>query len=438
MSVSDQANTTSDFATSQVPQSARFSGWHIALVVIGGTISIPGFLMAADIGAKLGLADAAQAFVIGCLILGTLGALSGLAGQKSRLSAYMLGEFAFGRWGGKVASLSVALALIGWFGVISNIFAQAADHLLKVVLHIDLPVEAYVVIGSFLIVWVTVSGFKGIDKLALALVPVMFLVLVIAASKTYGDVANWAESGPREITVATAVSAVVGSYIAGVTIQPDYSRFARTQVGALLSAFVALGISFPIVLFCTAIPSVAMSEPDLFVVMFTLGIGVPAFLLLLLASWSSNVLNIYSASLSLSTIFTGAKLRTIVVVIGIIGTALAFARAQDYLIQYLVLLSVAIPPISSIFVVEALIFRSDFGAEAHSGLPRIVVSSFIAWFLAIFVAFLALEEVWSITGMAALDSIVVAMLVSLILRLATQWKEIVWPPNGAERMHGRE
>ena len=85
--MNQQLNAQSDFSTSQVPKSATFSGWHIALVVIGGTISIPGFLMAADIGANLGLANAARTFAIGCVILGTLAALTGLAGQKSGLSA---------------------------------------------------------------------------------------------------------------------------------------------------------------------------------------------------------------------------------------------------------------------------------------------------------------------------------------------------------------
>ena len=414
--MNQQSNAQSDFSTSQVPKSATFSGWHIALVVVGGTISIPGFLMAADIGANLGLANAARAFAIGCVILGTLAALTGLAGQKSGLSAYMLGEFAFGRWGGKVASLAIALSLIGWFGVISNIFAQAADLLGNAVLGIDLPVEVYVVVGSFLIIWVTVSGFKGIDKLALALVPVMFAFLILAASMAYEDVADWQASGSRNMGLATAISAVVGSYIAGVTIQPDYSRFARSRIGALSSAFVALGISFPIVLFCTAIPSVAMSEPDLFKVMFALGIGVPAFLLLSLASWSSNVLNVYSASLSLSTIFKRLDLRTIVIGIGVIGTALAFARAQDYLTQYLVLLGITIPPISSIYVIEALIFRRRFDEAALSGRPRIVYSAFVAWILAIVVGFLTLRGVWSITKIAALDSILVAMLASVTLR----------------------
>jgi purine-cytosine permease-like protein len=105
-----------------------------------------------------------------------------------------------------------------------------------------------------------------------------------------------------------------------------------------------------------------------------------------------------------------------VIGIGVIGTALAFARAQDYLTQYLVLLGITIPPISSIYVIEALIFRRRFDEAALSGRPRIVYSAFVAWILAIVVGFLTLRGVWSITKIAALDSILVAMLVSVTLR----------------------
>lgn len=97
----------SDFPRTQVPSSATYSGRHIALVIVGGTIAIPAFLMAATMGASLGLRDAVIAFACGCFVLGSLAALTGLCGQKSGLSAYVLSEFAFGRWGGKVANLPI-------------------------------------------------------------------------------------------------------------------------------------------------------------------------------------------------------------------------------------------------------------------------------------------------------------------------------------------
>ena len=373
--------------------------------------------MATNIGSTLGLAAASLAFAVGCLVLGALAALTGLCGQRSGLSAYMLCEFAFGRWGGKFASFVVAASLIGWFGVISTIFAKAANLLSSEVLDVSLPIELYVIIGGALIIVVTVSGFKGIDKLALALVPVMVAFLILAAWLSFDKVETWtAAIDGGGMTLAFAISAVIGSYIAGVTIQPDYSRFARNQRAALGSAFVALGISFPLVLLCTAIPAVALGEPDIFKVMFGLGIGIPAFLLLLLAAWSSNVLNIYSSSLSLATIFTRYSLRTLVIVIGVIGTTLALFRVDQFLTGYLILLGITVPPISSIYIVDTLIFRDSFDEAALRRRPAIVYKAMIAWVAAILVGYLAYAEIFSITTIAAIDSIIVAGVLSFALR----------------------
>lgn len=409
--------TASDYSTSQVPASATYSGWHIAFVIVGGTISIPGFLMAANIGANLGLKTAAVAFASGCFVLGFLGALTGLAGQRSGLSAYMLCEFAFGRWGGRFASFIVACSLVGWFGVISTIFAKAARLLGTEVFGVDWPIEIYVVVSGVLIVGVTVSGFKGIDKLALALVPVMVGFLLLAAWLAHSDVETW--TAPTEggsMTLALAISAVIGSYIAGVTIQPDYSRFARSRFAALGSAFVALGVSFPLVLFCVAIPAVAVGESDLFKVMFVLGIGIPAFLLLLLAAWSSNVLNVYSASLSLATIFMRLPLRTIIIAIGVIGTGLALARVDEYLTEYLILLGITVPPISSIYIIDALMMRDQFDEKALQQRPAIVYRSVIAWISAVAVGYMSYLGIFTLTTVPALDSIAVAGVLSYVLR----------------------
>ncbi|MDE0454737.1 MAG: cytosine permease [Gammaproteobacteria bacterium] len=405
-----------DFSKSQVPASATYTGWHIALVIVGGTIAVPAFLMAANLGASLGLRDAAIAFSCGCFILGSMAALTGLCGQKSGLSAYMLNEFAFGRWGGRIASTVVSMTLIGWFGVTSALFGRAANLMGRAVFGIDWPVELYMVLGGGLIVAVTVTGFKGIDKLALALVPVMLGFLMMAAWMSLPQLEQWTEpTGGTPMTLATAISAIVGSYIAGVTIQPDYARFARSRRAALGSAFVALAISFPILLFCTAIPSIAYNEPDLLNVMIALGIGIPAFLLLILAAWSSNVLSVYSGALALATVFRRLDLRVLIVGVGALGTLLALAGAGDYLIQYLVLLGITIPPISSIYLVDTLLFRKRFDQVELSKRPRLALTALGTWIAAVSVGACSHFGLFTLTTVAALDSIVVAGVLSMIL-----------------------
>lgn len=417
-----------DFSTSQVPAKATYTGWHIALVVIGGTIAVPAFLMAANLGASLGLRSAAIAFGCGCFILGSLAALTGLAGQKSGLSAYMLNEFAFGRWGGRVASTVVSCTLIGWFGVTSALFGRAANLIGQTVFGVDWPVEIYMILGGGLIVAVTVTGFKGIDKLALALVPVMLAFLMMAAWLSLPKLEQWTEpTGGTPMTLTTAISAIVGSYIAGVTIQPDYSRFARTKRAALGSAFVALAISFPILLFGTAIPSIAYNEPDLLKVMIALGIGIPAFLLLVLAAWSSNVLSVYSGALALATVFRRFDLRVLIVGVGTLGTLLALAGAGDYLIQYLVLLGITIPPISSIYVVETLFFRDRFDEVELNRRPRVLLRALGCWLAAVAVGASSHYGLFSLTTVAALDSIVVAAGLSLIIGARSANRRVLGP-----------
>ncbi len=405
-----------DFSKSQVPASATYTGWHIAFVIVGGTIAVPAFLMAANLGASLGLRDAAIAFSCGCFILGSMAALTGLCGQKSGLSAYMLNEFAFGRWGGRIASTVVSMTLIGWFGVTSALFGRAANLMGRSVFGIDWPVELYMVLGGGLIVAVTVTGFKGIDKLALALVPVMLGFLMMAAWMSLPQLEQWTEpTGGTPMTLTTAISAIVGSYIAGVTIQPDYARFARSRRAALGSAFVALAISFPILLFCTAIPSIAYNEPDLLNVMIALGIGIPAFLLLILAAWSSNVLSVYSGALALATVFRRLDLRVLIVGVGTLGTLLALAGAGDYLIEYLVLLGITIPPISSIYLVDTLLFRKRFDEAELIKRPRLALKALATWIAAVSVGACSHLGFFTLTSVAALDSIVVAGVLSVIL-----------------------
>ena len=400
-----------DFSREQVPRDKTYSGIHIGMIIVGGVIGIPGFLQAAKVGGSLGLEKAALAFLAGCFILGSLGALTSYVGTRTRYSTYMLTGFAFGSAGGQFVNFIIALTLVGWYGVIINVFAAAADLVVRDLYGPGVPVWAYIVAGSTLMIGVTLSGFKGIDKLALCLVPVMLVFLFYAAWLSWDDIPSWTRGSPgaQPLSYSTAISSVVGGYIVGVVIQPDYSRFAKNVRHAMWAVFIALWVVQALVFFLAAIPSVATGVSNLIRIMVTLGIGVPAFFLLLLSSWCSNVLCLYSSGLSLSTIFTRARLWQLLLAIGVAGTAIAFMYSDDYLISFLVLLGVTVPPIASIYVLDViLVRRNGSGADMTAAEPGINVNAFIAWGIAVLAGYLAEEGRFSISGIAALDSILVA------------------------------
>lgn len=412
--MSDQDQALDDYSRNPVPQEETLSGLHIALVIIGGTIGIPVYLMSAKLGSSLGLVQALPAFSLGCVILGVLGALTSLCGSSTHLSTYRLVEFAFGRRGAKLVNLIIALSLIGWYSVTMNVFAQAMDSMVLDLSGMSFHKAWYIVLGSALMCGVTVSGFKGIDKLAIMLVPLMLIFLIYAACiamETRTIESLWMPNN-QSLNFSEAVSAVIGSYIVGVVIQPDYSRFAKNNRQAMAAVFVALGVSFPIVMLLSAIPSMATGEQDLIKVMIILGIGAPAFILLLLGSWSSNVLSLYSSSLSMATIFTRVHLWQIITVVGTIGTALAFLNMQEYLVGFLLVLGVSIPPVASIYCIEILYFRRRHcDVETLEQEPAVNVAAFIAWLLASGLGFLAQQNAINLSGIAAIDSVLVSSLV---------------------------
>ncbi len=400
---------TDDFARQQVSGRKMAGGMHLALIIVGGTIGFAVFVISSRIGGSLGFYDAALAFAIGSLLLGVMGSITSYVGARSRLSTYLLAEFAFGISGAKIANFVIALSLIGWFGVICNTLGEATQQMILEATGLDVPSWLTITAGSILMIFVTAAGFTGIDRLALCLVPVMALFIGYAAYEALQTSTENVLAFAEAFTFQTAVSAVVGTYIVGVIIQPDYSRFAVNTRHAIWSVFIALGLIFPLVQFFSAIPGMATGEPNVVVVMSMLGIIIPAFFLLFLGAWSSNVLCLYSSGLSLATMVKNVRLSIIIVAIGIVGTMLAFFMVQERIVNYLVLLGITIPPIGAIYSIEAMLVRrfkmdlDQLPAESHFN-----VRAFIAWGGAIVAGYLSGEGTFGILNIASLDSLLVA------------------------------
>lgn len=409
-----QENRAHDYARSAVPNAVHVSGVEIALVIIGGTIGFAIFIVAAQIGGSLGYAGAAVAFGVGSFILGVMGAATSYVGARTRLSTYLLTQYAFGQRGARLSNIAVAISLIGWYGVISNFLGQAGQQMLLDAFSLTVPTWIPVLAASLLMIGVTLAGFSGIDKLALWLVPLMLLFILYAAFKSRTLAAPQAMTLTDSFSMHTAISAVVGSYIAGVIIQPDYSRFAKHPISAALAVFFALGISFPLIQFLSAMPSLSLGNPDILAVMNILGLALPAFLLLVLGAWSSNVLCLYSAGLSLATVIPALSLQKIIIAIGIIGTSLAFVQAQSYLINFLVVLGVVIPPIGAIYCLDALLVsKFEYGnAQPTAGYLWFPL---LSWAAGVAMGFAAHLTVLSITGISSLDSFLTSAVCYLLV-----------------------
>ena len=414
--MADLQRVIDDHSREPVPVEETVSGWRVAMVIVGFAITLPLMITGSQVGLALGLRDSLTAFAAGALVLTAIGSATAVVATGARLSTYKILEFAFGRWGAKFVSGVLALTLFGWYGVTAELFGRALSGASADIYGLDLPIVLGTVVGSALMVAVTVFGFRALDKLSLLAVPllVVFLVAVVVRSLGNGNAALTAGSG--ELTLGVAISVVVGTYIVGAVLVPDLCRYARSTGHGVFAIVLSLGVGLPCILAAAAVPSLATQEADLVRIMLGLGLGVPALCVIVFATWTSNANNLYSMSLGLATIFEHFGKWQLTVAAGVAGTLVAIAGVTDVFIPFLLTLGIAIPPVAGIYLADYFAVQGAraYSDPADSSGRAVNPMAFVAWLVATAVGGITARGWFSVTQIPACDSFLTAVVVYLV------------------------
>lgn len=398
-----------DYATEPVPSHIRVNGYRIALINCGLALSLSGLILGVELGASLGLAASTVAFVAGGLVLALIAAITGYVGVKIRLSSYMIIRYAFGSRGSNFVNLCMAVSLFGWFGVNASLFAQAAAELWTTLTGITLPEWVFIVAGGVLMTAGAALGFRSLNFLSVLLVPVQLLVLLWLAQITitgtgFTELLRVEPSGG--ITLGDAVSAVIGSWIVGAVNQPDLTRYGKTFADSAIAAAIPFLIAGSFIYVVAAMAGLWSGENDLLPVMIALGMGAAAFVFILFSSWITNAVNLYGCSLSINAVFQKLREWHIAIVSGLFGTALALLGILDHFVDFVFSLGILFTPVAGIYVVDFFCFRRNLYMSGNTDVERTVsVPAFVAWIVGIAVAVAAGEGWFTLTGTAAIDSL---------------------------------
>lgn len=403
--MADLERLTDDHSREPVPVEEAVSGWRVAMVIIGFAITLPLMITGSQVGLAMGLRNALTAFAVGGLVLTVIGSATAVVATSARLSTYKILEFAFGRWGAKIVSGVLALTLFGWYGVTAELFGRALSGAAADIYGFDFPVILGTVVGSILMVAVTVFGFKALDRLSLLAVPLLVLFLAAVVVRSLGsDAALTAGNGDMDLGVA--ISVVVGTYIVGAVLVPDLCRYARSRADGVFAIVLSLGVGLPCILAAAAVPSLATQEADLVRIMLSLCLGIPALCVIAFATWTSNANNLYSMSLGLAAVFEHVGKWKLTVAAGVAGTLVAIAGVTDVFIPFLLTLGIAIPPVAGIYLADYFIVK---GSRAYfdpaDPLERAVnPAAFAAWLAATMVGAITARGWLSVTLIPACDS----------------------------------
>ena len=403
-----------DYTTTRVPESATVGGLSIMGIIVGIGITLPVFYVGANVAQSIGFQSALIVFLFVAFFLGTLCTVTSIIGRRTRLSTYMILHFPFGRRGVKLVNLIVALPALGWYAITIELFGQAISDALQQLLNVEISLFLLITISSALMTLTTIFGFRVIEKFSNVAVPFLILFVGYILYVTLQGEGNWdiiwTTKGNGSMTTLEAISIITGTSILMPVFMPDFTRFAKKNKDALLGAL-GLGIGYPLILVAGAAPSILTGEEDIMKIMIGLNLTIPALFILVFSTWTTNVVNLYSAILVFSTLNKNWKFWAIGVVSSIIATLLALMGFSTYFIDMLTFISLVVPSLASIFILHYyFIGKGHYDVSKISSLPDYNWYALGAWIASSLVAIATHNNLFQLTTIPFIDAFLAGLL----------------------------
>ncbi|MEO0436432.1 MAG: cytosine permease [Pseudomonadota bacterium] len=406
-------------ARTPVDSSEAVSGLQLGTVLIGISITLPLMYSAGELAQGIGFKKAALAALIGALVLSLMSVPAAIVGAKTRLSSYMIIEHTFGYAGAKFINFGFGLFLLGWYAVTAELFGRTLFLAANDLLNLSGPEWVYTVVSSLVVTVTTIYGFKAIDRLALVAVPFLLLALlaVVALSlreRGFDELVSIPASGALDMP--TAVSAVIGAAIVGVVLTPDLTRYARNTSDCVTASFVGQGGGMSIAYLVGMIPVLVWGELEPMSYMLLMGFGAIALAVLVFATWTTNVINLYSTALAARASVPFGDYRLMVIVLGLAGTGAALVGISENLIDFLIVMGLLVPPIAGVYLTNFFILgRKDFSEGKLAQRPALRTTALVAVVASGATASLLSAQNASLTSVGAVDSLLLSAFVYLLL-----------------------
>lgn len=381
-------------------------GWFfLATVKVGVMICVPLFALGGALGTHMRLTEMGPAVLVGALVTALLATLTGLVGMHARVPTAVIVRSTFGVVGGKIVAAILIVTLFGWFGVQTEVLVNSLEALLRSTFGHTVDRLLLTIACGALISSTAIIGVRALGKVSYVAVP---LLLVVMAVPTWVALSThaWrpllgAPPADAPYSFGTVVSIIVGGHIVAIAITPDITRFMKSTRDTVIGVFVGYGFVLPILLTIAALLALVYRNGDLVAIMIATGVGGPALLVIMLATWTANDKNLYETSLALSSLAPRVERWVLTVVAAVVGTALAAGNIFGHFIAFLVFMGITIGPIAGVYLVD---YALDRGRYLRGDAERLRLAPFAAWMVGIVVGLATLPPDGGGLGLATLTS----------------------------------
>jgi len=312
--------------------------------------------------APLGFWSGLWAILLGHLIGNTLMALGGVIGSDHGIMSMVSIRPAFGIRGSNLAAVLNIVQLIGWAAIMLIIGGRAGAALGKPIGGF-LATDAFwvVLIGFGTLLWAMGTGrtvWKFLQSVSVAALVVVLLMMTWIA---FTGLPAKPAVAAAPLTFMTALDLVIAMPISWMPLVADYARFARSTRAAfwntwwgylLVSSWMyVLGLQVAL-LTGAADPGQAVLET-----MGRLGLAVPALLMVVFSTVTSDFPDVYSATCSMLNISQKLSARSLMWIAGIISILVALVFPMEQYENFLFFIGAMFIPLFGVTLTDYFILR---------------------------------------------------------------------------------
>jgi cytosine permease len=331
------------------------SWYSLGIVWAGAMISIPSLLVGNTLISGMSLPKALFVAFVGYFIVVAIMILQGMqSSDLGKPTVHIAGQV-FGKKGSRtILSIILAIACLGWFGIQANVCGAALANLLANY-DMNMPIPLASFLCGLVMVVSAIYGIKVLRVISYIAVPLLVIISIVGLIQTLsGDhlqaIQNYKPSG--NMSFMDGLSVTMGSFALGAVIAGDYSQFSKKRSDVFKAAIFGIIPAGVLMIGVGAVLTIAYQTSDITAVFLNIATPFIGGVVLILATWKTNLVNAISGGIALINVFNISKQKEkmAVGIAGTVGTLLAVVGILNYFTPIMSILSAMIPPVAGVMI----------------------------------------------------------------------------------------
>ena len=316
-----------------------------------------GFL--APMGFWLGL----WAIILGHIVGNTFMALGGVIGSEHGIMSMVSIRPSFGIRGSNLAAVLNIIQLIGWASIMLIIGGRAGAMLGKPIGGILASSHFWIVlIGMGTLIWALYTG-KSVWKIMQTSAVIALLLVLILMSwvsiKEFGSGVLSVQS--QGVPFMIGLDLVIAMPISWMPLVADYSRFSKKKTPAFWNTWWGYFIvsSWMYILGLAATLVTGETDPGVMILMMMgkIGLAVPALIMVVFSTITSDFPDVYSATCSMMNISQKISAKTLMWIAGILSIFVALVFPMEQYENFLLFIGAMFVPLFGVVLTDYFIIR---------------------------------------------------------------------------------